>query len=140
MGNRFLVGSLAALIASAALAQAQGLQVQLPPSSPPSLEVPTRGGPAGPLDSPYAGSNNPELDAGRMWFSGDYLLWWTKASPVPPLVITGPTAVPVGPFIIGPVKLHTSPGFIGLQTITNIPTTESSKSKDPVYSCKGTLA
>jgi len=31
---------------------------------------------------------------GRFWISAEYLLWWTKGDPVPPLVTTGPATFP----------------------------------------------
>src|SRR5262249_13371755 len=33
---------------------------------------------------------------GRVWVRGEYLLWWTKSSPLPPLVTTSPIGTPVG--------------------------------------------
>jgi hypothetical protein len=53
-----------------------------------------------------------------LWVSGDYLLWWTKASPAPPLVITGASPVPTELIISNVMKVPTSPGFQGLQSIT----------------------
>jgi hypothetical protein len=49
----------------------------------------------------------------RFWGGADYLLWWTKGSATPPLLIGGPAPLSTGPiFTGGPVP--TSPGFIGL--------------------------
>lgn len=33
-------------------------------------------------------------DTNRFWFRGEYLLWWTKETPVPPLVTTSPPGTP----------------------------------------------
>ncbi len=32
---------------------------------------------------------------GRFWFDADYLLWWVKGSPLPPLVTTSPLGTPL---------------------------------------------
>jgi hypothetical protein len=37
---------------------------------------------------------SPAPDTSRFWFRGDYLLWWLKESPVPPLVTTSPLGTP----------------------------------------------
>jgi hypothetical protein len=44
---------------------------------------------------------------GRFWARGEYLLWWTKSSPVPPLVTTSPPGTPA-----------TEAGVLGLPTTT----------------------
>jgi hypothetical protein len=66
----------------------------LSPLSAPALAVPDYGpgvGWHGPCCLPPA-----EGDAGpRFWVSADFLLWWFKDYPVPPLVTTGPATFPV---------------------------------------------
>jgi hypothetical protein len=44
---------------------------------------------------------------GRMWASAEYLLWWTKGSPLPPLLTTSPTGSP-----------FETAGILGLPTTT----------------------
>jgi hypothetical protein len=47
----------------------------------------------------------------RIWFEGDYLLWWTRKSSVPPLVTFSPPGTP--PAIAGIVGLNTTTVLIG---------------------------
>jgi hypothetical protein len=55
-----------------------------------------------------------------MWFTSDYLLWWTKSASAPPLAITGPTPGVNVTTATGPVHIPTSPGFEGLFTINSV--------------------
>ncbi len=89
-----------------------GAVLDVPPlvESSPYLEggVPALGGVPGPALSPLAGpvcescgasrgwsrSTCPCGTPHRIWIRGDYLLWWTKGSFVPPLVTTSPTGTP----------------------------------------------
>jgi hypothetical protein len=79
-----LLVSVAALLGGAGLALGQAPATPTPPLTP----------------APAPQSVNPALavtpgcaddSAGRFWGGADYLLWWTKASPAPPLIITGPS-------------------------------------------------
>jgi hypothetical protein len=114
-------GSVAGLLGGAglALAQAPGqAPASLPPAPPPAL-APDSVKPA--LAAPPC----PDNPCDRFWAGADYLMWWTKGNPTPPLLATPP-----GPRIAGPViqtvPNPTSPGFIGLQTTIIGPTSVNS--------------
>jgi len=109
-----LLGSITALLGGAGLTFAQA-------PAPPLPATPLA--PAPPASA--AESAHPELcvppcaeDPGaRFWVGADYLLWWTKGSPTPPLLITGPAPLPTGP-IITTVPPPPDTGFVALRTIT----------------------
>jgi len=122
MKNGFFIGSLGVFLISASLAQAQAPLIPAPPTYPPNFEEPAGAAPDFFSNVFGTSTTNSGPETGRVWFTGDYLLWWAKSSPVPPLVITGPGPTVNGPVIFGPVKVKTSPGFIGLQTVTGTPT------------------
>jgi hypothetical protein len=50
------------------------------------------------VDGPYAGYDpsvflaGPPVPRNRFWLSGEYLLWWTRTVPGPPLITVGPGA------------------------------------------------
>jgi hypothetical protein len=101
-----LLASVAALVGGAGLAlgQAPAPATALPPPAPESVNPALAAPPC--QDDP----------AGRFWGGAEYLLWWTKASPAPPLVITGPTPVVTAPGALT-APIPTAPGFIGLLTV-----------------------
>jgi hypothetical protein len=61
------------------------LTAQAPQTPPPSVPAPPSYGPPVALGEPSDGSS-----PGRVWVRGEYLLWWIKNGPVPPLVTAGP--------------------------------------------------
>lgn len=119
-----LVGALGLLLASAGLCLAQGVASPpiglarystTPADSPynpqqvvtvqakdePKAPAPMQ--PAAPVASPLASPScmdccltcPEQCTAGeRVWFNADYLLWWVKKGPKPPLVVTGPETDP----------------------------------------------
>ena len=96
MSNGFL-GSLTAMLASAGLALAQSrAPANLPPLTGPlalrSAEQPALPAMAEPDADPDAESQQCRVKrpAPPIWVSAEYLLWWIKNSPFPPLVTTGP--------------------------------------------------
>jgi hypothetical protein len=62
-----------------------------------------------------------QSSSNRLWASGEYLLWWIKDSQSPPLVITGPPPLPVGPTTTFGQLPGT--GFISEQNIRGVPGT-----------------
>src|SRR5207253_2607656 len=40
----------------------------------------------------FMSGDRPARESDPLWFSGEYLLWWTKGSNLPPLVTTGSPA------------------------------------------------
>jgi hypothetical protein len=102
--------TVAVLLGSASLVVAQA-----PPPAMPKADAPVFGSPTFAFDQ--CGDNS----CNQLWGSAEYLMWWTKGSPIPPLAITGPNPASAGP-IIGPILFNPgSPGFGGLQTITGVP-------------------
>jgi len=90
--------------ASLALAQTsvpESFLPATPSSAEATLENPQPSPPSGVLDD-YGAGNGVCGPPGRFWVSAEYLLWWIKGTPLPPLVTTGP-ASPITP----------SPGAIG---------------------------
>jgi hypothetical protein len=51
--------------------------------------------------------------SGGMWFNAEFLTMWAKGANVP-AIVGGATQPSSGPVISGPLKVPTSPGFIGL--------------------------
>jgi hypothetical protein len=114
-----LIGSWAALFACAGLAAAQ--DVKLLPPAPPVAQPKANGTLADPPVLPRAAFGAPvdtSATGTQFWFNADYLLWWNKSAPSPPLAAVGNVPAQAGPFIEGPTKVPTSPGFIGLVLVS----------------------
>jgi hypothetical protein len=79
------------------------VEVPVPPSGAPVLLDPAAGDVS--HDHVVTDGGPAHEDATRWWGEAEYLLWWLKGDPVPPLVTTSPAGTPV-----------TSAGIIGLSS------------------------
>src|SRR5690242_9986640 len=65
-----------------------------PPASPRTSDGNSCGGQAPSCcpvcEAPRAALSPPCGPPGRFWFSAEYLLWWTRKAPLPPLASTSP--------------------------------------------------
>jgi hypothetical protein len=116
-----VLGPVALVLAAAGLASAQAPMpsASLPPNPYPAASsggvpsaAPVGDCHAGPPMEPGESLHGPDGNGacgphGCVWFRGEYLLWWTKNGPVPPLVTTSPAGTPSG-----------SAGVLGLPTTT----------------------
>lgn len=134
MRNGIRVLTVAAVMASASVVIAQQ-----PDSTQPKLPPAVLGAPTVPADvfTPVTTTATP---SNNIWVDADYLLWWQKASGSPNLAISGPTLNnTINPVIVSPgvppnvqynavidgtttvthgPKVPTSPGFIGLFSVS----------------------
>ena len=79
-----------------ALAAGSGLAQGGPSSFAPTSNAPWAAVPGGPVQDCNVCPEEPRCATGRFWLRGEYLLWWTQGSQLPPLVTTGlPGAAPL---------------------------------------------
>jgi hypothetical protein len=95
-------GSWEAIVTSAAAAS-PGAPPQAGAATPPQAAAPRPGSWEALMWSTVPSSENstpppePDDSPDRFWFRLDYLLWWTRSGPMPPLLTTGPdTATIIG--------------------------------------------
>ncbi len=67
-----------------------------------------------------AGSDDPDLGQ-RFYVSGEYLLWWTKGSPLPPLLTTTTAVNPNNPSASGAIGLPNTQVLVGDQSAAGGP-------------------
>src|SRR6266852_4729931 len=113
MTKGFFISPIVFLLAGMGLALAQNPDRTAPPTAQPASLSPAADKPALPHDA-FNGCPR-DCGPGRLWVSGEYLLWWTKGASVPSLLITGPAPAQSG-FGATTAPIPTAPGFIGLQT------------------------
>jgi len=87
---------------------------QAQPSLPPDLQAPSFQdcliGPA----EPIAIAGGPSNPGARFWVRGEYLLWWTKGSQLPPLVTSGAPGTNQFPGVLGQAGTNVLYGNSGI--------------------------
>ncbi len=98
-----ILGCLVGLLAATTLTWAQTPTIQpltWPGAGIPSSGVPVSGDHAWSASEAFAEEDCGGGPPGRVWLSGEYLLWWFRSYSVPPLVTTGPLVAP-SPGVLG---------------------------------------